>query len=484
MNSSSSLSLSLTAKRSNLPLTVALLTGVSVILGLYFTDSSEAMLAYVLVTFVCTVPIVMWVWNGALGIPIIPAMGGMYFVYYGIPIIRNRSSLANFDPSEILRGGGTVALFLSCAVFMWWLAAGNVHRANDDSPSLISGSWLKRIILAGLVCGMIFHISVFVPGLLWWMGPAFGLFRSAMLSFAISACFMLGHARALGTLRKKEWRIALACLSIIVMFALLSLFLVGAMVYCLAAVLGYVVTGKRVPWIFLSAALVFVIILHAGKDAMREKYWSQGVNYSTGITALDAPEILFEWVEGGVTKVLSGDDYRSAVDRASLFALLLQVQRLTPDYIPHLDGASYALLPEMLVPRFLDPDKINSQAAMTLLNVSAGFQDVQSAAKTSIGWGLLAEAYFNFGYLGVVGIGLIFGGICGLLQRRTIGVPLFSLPCLIALSVLMQLITMELDAAGLVTAAFQSVVAVSSVYWLIKTLANRKRTQRRVAVDY
>jgi len=118
---------------------------------------------------------------------------------------------------------------------------------------------------------------------------------------------------------------------------------------------------------------------------------------------------------------------------------------------------------------------------MSLLNVSAGIQTAEDAQKTSIGWGILTEAYFNFGYIGVTGIGLLFGLFCGFIQRWTIGAQLFSLPCFIALSVLMQLITVELEVAGAVTAIFQSVVAVSLAYWFIKLLVKKKGLSQRPA---
>ena len=90
---------------------------------------------------------------------------------------------------------------------------------------------------------------------------------------------------------------------------------------------------------------------------MRDKYWLKDANYSTTISALDLPNIMGEWVGEGLTLIFSGERYNSAIDRASLFALFLRVQRLVPDYVPYLGGASYAVIPEMLVPRFLDPEQ-------------------------------------------------------------------------------------------------------------------------------
>ena len=205
------------------------------------------------------------------------------------------------------------------------------------------------------------------------------------------------------------------------------------------------------------------------------------ISNNVQVSALEMPEVMVEWVGVGLTKIFSGEEYVSAVDRASLFSMLLRVQRLVPDYLPFLNGASYAVLPQMLVPRFLNPNKINSQAAMTMLNVQAGVQTPEDAEKTSIGWGLIPEAYFNFGYLGVIGIGLLFGFFCGFLERWTVGAQLFSLPCLVTVAALMQLIDVELDLAGLVTATFQSIASVSIVFWIVKLFLKKKRISQRNA---
>jgi hypothetical protein len=474
MKTSASFSLSLGARRTNLPFAATLVIALSVVLAMFFTDTADEILAYLLVTIACAAPIALWVWGGALGIPVMPAVAAMYFVYFGVPILRN-NTLKGFGSLEILSGAAMVALFLVAATIVWWLIVWKVRRASDATPSLISGPWINRIVLLGLALGTFFHVSVY-SGVLIWLGPFSGLFRSAMLSFAILACFMLGHARALGTLRGNKWVLAIACLIMMILLSWLSLFLVGGMLYCLSAVLGYVITGKRMPWQVLSAAMIVITILNAGKAHMREKYWPNGSNYSLSISALDMPAIMGEWAEAGLAGVFSGrENYTSAVDRASLSALLLRVQRLVPAYVPFLDGASYALLPQMLVPRFLDPDKIASQASMNLLNMSAGFQTAEGASKTAIGWGLLAEAYFNYGYYGVIMVSLLFGLFCGFLERWTIGAQLFSLPCLVAVTALLQVIDLELDAAGLVTALFQSVSAVSAVFWFVKLLVIIKR---------
>jgi hypothetical protein len=288
------------------------------------------------------------------------------------------------------------------------------------------------------------------------------------------ACFMLGHSRAQGWLKGKNWALAVGGMGVIVAFALASLFLVKAVIFCIAAVFGFVITRKRVPWKFLSATAVVIVVLHAGKSEMREKYWPGNSNAELSITQI--PGFLVEWSGTGLSMLTSGQIYNSAIDRASLMQLLLHVQRLSPDYIPYLNGESYAQVSNMLLPRFINPQKQVSQYAMSMLNIRYGLQTQESAQKTSVGWGLLAESFANFGYLGVIGVGLLLGLMSGLFERASAGAEVISLRTLFAIVVLLQLIDLELDATVLISSLAQSLVAVSIFFGLYR-LVSKQRTR-------
>jgi hypothetical protein len=251
-------------------------------------------------------------------------------------------------------------------------------------------------------------------------------------------------------------------LSIIVVLSWTSLFLVSGIIYCIALLFGYVITCKRIPWAFLLAAAVVVVVLQAGKDEMRSKYW--GNESSSEIYLFQAPGIMAEWGEAGFGAMTSKENYDSVIDRAALLNLLLRVQHLAPDYVPLLEGESYAVLPEMMVPRFIDPEKISSQTAMGMLNVRFGFQTAEDTENTAIGWGLIAEAYANFGRAGVVGVGVLLGLLVGFFERWSTGAPILSLPGLVAITGMMQLVNLEADAAGLMTSLTQSMFAIWIFY--------------------
>jgi hypothetical protein len=130
----------------------------------------------------------------------------------------------------------------------------------------------------------------------------------------------------------------------------------------------------------------------------------------------------------------------------------------------------------MLVPRFLDPEKIASQAGMTLLNVHFGIQTEEDASITAVGWGPLAEGYGNFGYLGVVAAGVVIGLLGGALTAWSASAAAVSLPALFAIAATLQMANMEADLAYLVTSLAQSFVGVLIYFGVFRFLARRKRT--------
>src|ERR1039458_4647746 len=108
-------SLSFDGRRANLPWAIVIVIMLSVVLGILLTDTAEEMLAYLLVTFACGASAVLWASAGATGVPVLPAVSIMFFIYYAIPILRKNVTLSEFEPSEIINAATTVALFLGAA---------------------------------------------------------------------------------------------------------------------------------------------------------------------------------------------------------------------------------------------------------------------------------------------------------------------------------------------------------------------------------
>jgi hypothetical protein len=246
-----------------------------------------------------------------------------------------------------------------------------------------------------------------------------------------------------------------------------------------AALFGYVITAKRIPWRPILVALPILAVLHAGKGEMRERYWAARSNSVANYSLLALPGEMAEWASTGVGAIASGKAGATVIDRASLLQLLLRVQQLAPDVVPYLNGETYALLPYMLVPRFVQEDKIASQAPMMLLNIRFGFQTAEGASITAIGWGLVAEAYANFGDFGAVGIGIIIGLFAGFLTRWSTGQPATSLPSLIGVTGMMTMINAESDFSYMMVNFSQAAVALTIMHTFLQSLSGTRATSVR-----
>jgi hypothetical protein len=249
---------------------------------------------------------------------------------------------------------------------------------------------------------------------------------------------------------------------------------VGGIIYALATIFGYVIVAKRIPYGVLGMILVAVTVLHAGKGAMRQRYWETETNYGGVSSLLQVPQLAAEWVGEGIHVIVTGSGEQSPLDRTGLLQMILRVQSDTPNHIDYLMGETYALLPSILVPRFIDPDKPASQVGMDLLNIRYGILTVEGAAVTAVGWGFIAEAYANFGDLGVIGIALLFGFYCGMLQRWSVGAPTLSLPTLTCIAAMMTLMSIEADFIQIFLTSLQTTASVFVFYTAFKSLAVRR----------
>lgn len=442
--------------------------------GANWASSLPEFLTFVLVTSAALLPGVLWIRSGAQGIPVLPAVAFLHILYFAVPVVRSVGLSFEYGPDDVARSAITVTLFLLAATVAAQAVVRRPRPSEASASAFAAEGQLPLLMFLGLSAGMLFHVLI-ILGVLGFLGPFFGVVRSVALTALTLSCYLLGVARARGQLRGRRWFIAASGLAIVILFSWSSFFLVGGLIYALAAGLGYVTTKKRVPWLLALAAFLLVAILHAGKGTMRDKYWREGTNSSVIGSITDLPGIGTEWISAGVQALLTDEEAPNVIERASLHQMLLRVQRLTPSFIPYLGGETYALLPRMLIPRFLSPGKTASQAAMDLLNIRYGLLSVEGVASTAIGWGLIAEAFANFGEIGVIAVGLVLGLASGLLMRGSAGSSALSRPTLLAIVGMMCLINLEADMAGLVTNLLQSVTAILIFFGVFRMFRGRQR---------
>jgi hypothetical protein len=81
----------------------------------------------------------------------------------------------------------------------------------------------------------------------------------------------------------------------------------------------------------------------------------------------------------------------------------------TPEMVPYQLGTSYPLLIKNLVPRIFWPDKPSVNFANQFFQVEYGITERQNLRSVSIASGFEAEGYMNFGWAGILGVGVLVG---------------------------------------------------------------------------
>ena len=444
-------------------------------LGSWLATDTADFAAYALIVASALLPSALWILSGARGIPIIPVIALGHVVYFAMPIVRGTAAELGYDDAETLRGAATVALFLVVAALAAQAAMLRLPKArNAVAPDRWEGRELNQLMLGGLALGAIYQLAL-AAGALNWLGYYGGLVRAVLLTLVVSACYLFGVATGHRRLTRRVMILAGVGVVANVMLTWMSIFLVGGIFFLLSAALGYSISAARVPWRSALVAILVVAVLHAGKQEMREKYWDEQTNYSDYYTKPSYPVFMMEWVTAGLAAIFGGDVGKDISQRASLVWIILYVQRICPNPIPFLDGATYALLPQMLVPRFLDPNKISSQAGMNLLNVHFGILSEEATERTAVGWGPLAEGYGNFGYFGVAGAAIVLGLFGGALTAWSAGAAPVSLPAMLAIAAMLQMANLEADLSYLFTSMLQGFAGVLIYYGIFRFLTRRRR---------
>jgi hypothetical protein len=272
----------------------------------------------------------------------------------------------------------------------------------------------------------------------------------------------MGFARGSGSLTGRRWTVALGCFITVTTLSISGLLLVGGALNMIAALLGYALGAKRIPWAVLGSIFIVLSILNAGKQDMRSQYWQSDAPSPANASLSSMPGMFVDWFETGIGALGSTQQQGSTLfERTSLLHMVLTVQEVTPTVIPYLEGETYEMLPSMLVPRFLEPNKITSQAALDLLSVRYGREEAGQIGKTTIGWGMVAEAYANYGNIAVIVVGIVFGMLCGTLMRLSTMASPASFSMLVAIAATLTLCNLEADFSYTMVTLFQTIVGIA-----------------------
>jgi hypothetical protein len=408
------------------------------------------------------IPFYLWCSGKALGMPIFPLFALTYLWTYSLPLLSNHPKIIIYSPEIHLFSSVIVAGFLVLGTFVW-LQFVKSPPPIPKSYRVLRGQNSNGVFFFIIAVSIFFNMYSLGGGFALG-GGAFSLIRGAILGLNVLAVFVLSYHWGTRDLSKKNSRLFFLLLVCYVITSAASLLLVGALSVVLLGVMAFVLGRQQVPWLPILLALIFILPLHYGKSDMRAKYWFKS-NQVHFVQPWDYPAWYSEWIGYSIEYLNKKNDQikpkkQSFSERSSLIHLLLMAQDKTPRDVPYLQGETYAIIPQLLIPRFLNANKIRSHEGTYLLNIHYGLQTRKATLTTTIGWGLLNEAYANFGLLGCAGLAVVLGAGYGQATRWSLHTSLLSSRSFVAVLLMGYSFQTEFSAGVYVAALFQSLVPV------------------------
>jgi hypothetical protein len=432
--------------------------------------------------------IIFGVWrHHGIGLPLLPLIGAQHLFVYGLPIVTYHTVVRQYPPEFVTEAGAEVLVF-SAAVTLAWLLAMRILRPSPPISYALpdiqqEGSDRLRRLGLGLTGAATAYLLAEKAGLL---DSLFSLLPPGSSSLIVpvvtgaSACglflvaLFVGSKQINGTQRSLFWLLLIVSTTVSA-----SGFLLSATTTMLAAVLIGLFWGSgRIPWRYLVIVFVVLSYFSVGKFTMRGRYWDFDGQMAPQSTSFEeVPAIYLEWAQASYEALTTpapeqpilsrstavGDNRQSLLDRINnLQNLLFVIDAVTLDHVRPMNGATYRIIPALLIPRIFWPGKPRSHEGQVMLNVHFGRQDLNSTYKTYVAWGLIPEAYGNFGpYTGSIILGVVMGAAFAWLENFFARKLLLSLEGIVSFAIMLGFASgFEMVASVLVTALYQQIIPI------------------------
>lgn len=428
-------------------------------------------LAAVSITTAALWPNYLWCSGRAKGMPIFPFFALTHIWTYALPLVTHHPTVLTYSVESHLFASLTVSGFLILGTSIWFSLVKSAPRTPKYYRTLTNQKGNAFFFLI-LVAGVFFNVSIY--GNWGWLsliqGGLFTAVRAGILGLNALATFVLSYQLGNKELTKVQSTLFIFLVVAYMVTNSLGYLLVGAASTFVLAVVAFTISRKRVPIILIVIFFLCFSFLHYGKGQMRAKYWGSP---EYNLQPWEYPTRYSEWIGYSleyINKQNKQDDLPSKeekkasfFERASVLQMLLLAQNKSPDTIPYLYGKTYSILPELLVPRILNPNKIWAQEGTSLLSIHYKLQTREQTLSTTIGWGLLAESYANFGVIGCAGLAIVLGTAYGRATRWSINAPILSVQSLFAVMMMSFAFQSEFSAGVYVAALSQSSTVLTGI---------------------
>lgn len=413
-----------------------------------------------LIIFFAFLPALRWAKEGRPSLPVFEVFMFTGANTYALPLLNGHRELLNYSDEDITTAALAVVFFQIIAFCTYEFTRGQAKTGSFWRDEVITrnlGQWLSYGMVLNTVYVFVSTFMTLIPD------SVSSVLRAIFFGIGIICTFITSRRMGSGELSSGESAFFFINLLLQCIGMSSTLFLVGAVSVLLLALVGYVSTSGRVPLIISVGVLLVLAILHSGKSAMRTKYWE---NEQSSPTLVQLPEFFAEWFKEGLNR--TSDDTQEKmtsklIERTSLFHMMCLVVSTTPAQQPFLGGETYRDIPAQFIPRFFWADKPLGHVSTSKLSVYYGLQREEDTLKTTIGFGMLTEAYANYGFWGLAGIAVLLGFSFKKVKCWAADGPLFSYGGLLLVIMLAWSFQVELTLSIWLASFYQACVAVLAI---------------------
>ncbi len=451
------------------------LSAVGALLGYYIFKAEVRtdlhLLLGLVIALLAAYPALAWVKRGKASLPVFEVFMLTVLNAYALPLLNGHENLVFYSSDDISTAAFAVILFQSVAITVYEATSGFALTGpfwRDELVTSDIGNWLLygMALNTGYTC-----VSTFTT---WVPFSIEGILRAIFFGIGVICTFITSRRLGAGELSSAERSFFYSMLCIQCLATMATLFLVGTVSTLVLAVIGFVSSSRRLPLLISAACLLLLAILHNGKSAMRDIYWDRENRTIPTITQL--PEFFTQWINEGLKPTTDSHEKKigaKLVDRTSLLQMICLTTSLSPAQQPFLFGETYKDIPAQFIPRFLWADKPLGHVSTSKLSIYYGLQSEEDTSTTTIGFGLLAEAYANFGFIGLVGIGILSGFCIKKAQCWAAESPMLSGGGLLIVVLLAWSFQTEFTLSMWIASFYQACVAILAIPFALKAFFQR-----------
>lgn len=363
-----------------------------------------------------------WTKERTARIPVWALVCAAHFVFYGVAIFGAlRQSPSRFDhgsdlPDSVLSEAMQVGVVGLCSMGAGRIAAMHlVGRKTFRLPFLDAGvartpARVQTLLLLG--------IAVNLLGVPFFGTVVWNISAIAFSSLPLVAFLWLVLVRRIRRLSQLDLLLASAFLATrVISGARFSASLGTIVIPLLLMGVADVSLKGKLPWPMITVVACLILFLQPAKGTIRHEM-------NRGEVGVGLTDAVVRWVDvsiSGWEDVFAGraplDEQLSATSsRSSLLTMTGVILEKTPEMVPYQLGAYYPLLVKNLIPRLFWPGKPSVNLANQFFQVEYGLTDIQSLKSVSIACGFQAEGYMNFGWVGIVAVGVLVGSALGIYE--------------------------------------------------------------------